>query len=383
MVIVCGEYDIEVKPEEVSNETEVVLPIKKIVNHPQFAPNNQEGKVQGQYLGHDISIYHVDDKNLENEMERGKLWPACLPRRNYSSKRGEFAGWLDPEPYYRIDGDTDIDVYRANYFFKRRLQVEEVPCRDPAWMTSNTYYPAGTVCYRDPSAASCFLFGNSGSGVVRNFTDDDGMIRQSYVGPLSMSKGCDLALVLDGEITYAAENPGVFTNAFCYLPWIAAQYGKSMPADFRLPTSCFQSRGDKKDLNKAICRASGDYLRNESVNLATRFSYCDFSQTDDKGNAWDRCRLYADEGFAYNLYQCKDRHNKTLICANNCRGVDPNSILAGGLALIFTSPFVNLGTLIPFIAPALGLLAAGGAGGAAVAGGGSGSCPPRTCRVKF
>ena len=136
-------------------------------------------------------------------------------------------------------------------------------------------------------------------------------------------------------------------------------------------------------LQVAFNLASGGYLRNENVNLATRFSYCDFSQTDDKGKSWDRCRLYGDERFAYNLYQCKDRHNKTLICANNCRGVDPNSILAGGLALIFTSPFVNLGTLIPFIAPALGLLAAGGAGGAAVAGGGSGSCPPRTCRVKF
>ena len=25
-------------------------------------------------------------------------------------------------------------------------------CEDPEWMGSDTYYPKGTVCYRDPSA---------------------------------------------------------------------------------------------------------------------------------------------------------------------------------------------------------------------------------------
>ena len=56
-------------------------------------------------------------------------------------------------------------------------------CEDPQWMGSDTYYPKGTVCYRDPSAglfshllflcvkfllsASCPEFGTSGSAVVR------------------------------------------------------------------------------------------------------------------------------------------------------------------------------------------------------------------------
>ena len=59
-------------------------------------------------------------------------------------------------------------------------------CEDPAWMESNTYYPPGTVCYRDPSLASCSLFGNSGSSVVRKIKTTD---RYSWTGPLSMSKG--------------------------------------------------------------------------------------------------------------------------------------------------------------------------------------------------
>ena len=47
--------------------------------------------------------------------------------------------------------------------------MEEVPCKDPSWMKTEegTFYPAGTKCYLDPSQASCFLFGNSGSGVAR------------------------------------------------------------------------------------------------------------------------------------------------------------------------------------------------------------------------
>lgn len=384
MVIVCGEYNIDVKPETVSNETEVVLTITRIVNHPNFKANNdQDEEVRGQYLGNDIAIYHVDDSKLRSAMTRGKLWPACLPKTTYATDRGEFAGWLDPEPYYRIDGDTDIDVYRENYLFTRKVQVEEVPCRDPGWMNSNTYYPQGTVCYRDPSVASCFLFGNSGSGVMRSFINNDGVLRESWVGPLSMSKGCDLALILDFEITYAAENAGVFTNALCFLPWIAAQYGKRMPNGFKVPTSCTQSSGDKKDLNKTSCRASGDYLRDPKVNLATRFSYCDFTQKDDEGKLWDRCRLFANEGFAYNLYECRDRFGQNVICANNCRGVDPNAILAGGSAIFFTAAFGGLGALAPVIVPALGLAAAGGA---AMAVGGPafpllGICPPGTCRV--
>ena len=64
-------------------------------------------------------------------------------------------------------------------------------CQDADWMREagvNTYYPPGTVCYRDPSQgvsnilnfqlyslyilpASCVEFGSSGSGVVREYKE--------------------------------------------------------------------------------------------------------------------------------------------------------------------------------------------------------------------
>ena len=106
----------------------------------------------------------------------------------------------------------------------------------------NTYYPPGTVCYVDKSGGRCLQpyllqviiystpilpdilgscpeFGVSGSGIVREWkrrpasddgpnidqlTDANGNVipdtkfQYSFVGPLSMSKGCDLSIDYTG-----------------------------------------------------------------------------------------------------------------------------------------------------------------------------------------
>ena len=157
-----------------------------------------------------------------------------------------------------------------------------------------------------------------------------------------------------------------------------------MPDDFRRPDNCEESRGDIKDLKKAFCRASGDYLRDETINptQSTRFTYCDFTQKYDDGSnkTWDRCQLFSQEGFAYNLYQCKDRFNQTVICANNCKGVDPNAVVVGGTALFAAAAFSGLGGFVP---AGLGLAALGIGSYQATVGFPPvfGICPPRTCRV--
>jgi len=382
MQIVCGEHNIDVKPEKYSTEEEIVLTITEIINHPNYEPDTIRDGVKldskGPYAGSDIAVYRVDDEPLKTKMARKVLWPACLPKEKYTTQRGIFAGWLDPEPYYRIDEDRDLKTYRNNYLFTKQLQVEEVLCRDPPWMKSNTYYPPGTTCYRDPSMTSCFLYGNSGSGVLRRFDETE---RYSWVGPLSMSKGCDLALITDNTITYAAENPGVFTNAICYLDWIANQYGLRMPANFKKPSTCSDSRGDIKDIDKKVCRASGEILtQNLPFASSVRFTYCDFTQKvwdnlTQKFTDWDECRLYAQEGFAYNLYQCKDRDNTTVICANNCKGVDPNAVVIGGTAFVAASSF----TALSFLATTLPLWIGPAAVGGWVA---TGQCPPTECRTR-
>ena len=82
---------------------------------------------------------------------KGVTWPACLPKKEYDPESlGIIAGWQDSEAL-SLFPDGSIFAYRVFNFFPRQMQVEEIVCRDPAWMGTNTYYPQGTVCYRDPS----------------------------------------------------------------------------------------------------------------------------------------------------------------------------------------------------------------------------------------
>lgn len=101
-----------------------------------------------------------------------------------------FAGWIDPEPLYKTSEST-LEAFRHSYFIPRKVEVSNVPCADPDWMKSDTYYPPGTICYKDPTEGSCFRFGNSGSSVMTNFKDEGGTDRYAFAGPLSMHKGCD------------------------------------------------------------------------------------------------------------------------------------------------------------------------------------------------
>ena len=93
-------------------------------------------------------------------LAKGVTWPACLPVEEYSpGSRGIIAGWQDSQPSYLYRDGTTLFGYRLSNFFSRQVQVEEVICRDPAWMATNTYYPQGTVCYRDPSLGKLNLKG--------------------------------------------------------------------------------------------------------------------------------------------------------------------------------------------------------------------------------
>ena len=83
----------------------------------------------------------------------------------------------------------------------------------------------------------------------------------------------------------------------------------------------------------------------------------------EDGELFDQCRLYAEEGIAKNVYQCQVNYRVDNIdykfratCANNCRGVDPNSIIGGGVAAVALTGIAGQSLL----APALG--AAGLAG---------------------
>ena len=146
-------------------------------------------------------------------------------------------------------------------------------------------------------------FGSSGSGVVRQWRQYDTVqqidgtftpvYQYSFAGPLTMSKGCDEAIELSREETllrdyiYRGSNPVVVTDATCYMNWIAEQYHLRVEDDYESKASCSQSTGDKEDINQEECStANGDS--------------CDWQP------GYETCRLYAEEGVAKNVFQCKD-----------------------------------------------------------------------------
>ena len=131
MVIVCSEYSLQIQPETSSVEEEVVLFLDKITNFPRYTTGTKEdigANLKGPYAGGDIAVYHLTRESLallKSRMSPGKLWPACLPKKDYTDDRGIFAGWLDQEPFYRRVTDT-IQAYEDTYLTIKTVEVMDV-----------------------------------------------------------------------------------------------------------------------------------------------------------------------------------------------------------------------------------------------------------------
>ena len=102
-----------------------------------------------------------------------------------------------------------------------------------------------------------------------------------------MSKSCDNLILLDEKISYGAENPGIFTDAYCYLPWIAETYGMSLADGYTRPSSCDQPQGDKRNIDLADCLGRYTQLGRYTENV--EFEKCDFSYVEANGRKWDQC----------------------------------------------------------------------------------------------
>ena len=141
--IVCGEHNIDVVPEAISLEVEVVLNVLKFTNHPKYSQEN------GPINGYDISVYHVDDTELR--AEPGVIYPACLPRPSSLDPYNKtnpiiLAAWRDPKPKYFCETrnrrrNEDAFRYKNQNLLLRHARFTEASCKDPDWMNSNTYYP--------------------------------------------------------------------------------------------------------------------------------------------------------------------------------------------------------------------------------------------------
>jgi hypothetical protein len=337
--------------------------------------------------GFDISVYIVEDSTFQ--MHKDFVWPACLPKAEQAylpGNKGILAGWIAPIPTYIIDGVTSLVGYALNNLFQREALFERVPCADPQWMKSSTYYPPGIDCFTDAAWASSVEFGVSGSGIYRPFLPPGGNLsapRYSWAGPASLSKGSDYTTVqlpnLFGRLF--GRNPAVFTDGRCYLDWVAAQYDLTLPPGYIIPDSCAQSSGSRLAVNNTNCLSRTLLLNDTSKTLVQP---CNFSLA-----GLDKCQVFSynpnDRPSALtNFFYCINDSGNPGVCANDCPGMDPNSVVVGG-EVAFLSLAVATSTAPGLLTPTLGagsILAMMGLGGMAM-NRGSAACPSNQCRGRL
>ena len=150
------------------------------------------------------------------------------------------------------------------------------------------------------------------------------------------------------------ENPGVFTEASCYLSWIADSY--EMDLGVGLATGCRPASGDISDRNKTSCRAfNGDnckFIGNPVFNNTIDGIMFDFNPSAS-GISFDRC-LFLAQGLTRveMTYVCLTSDGSLSTCANNCLGVEASDIVAGGAALLVAT--ATGGSVLPSLLPLLG-----------------------------
>jgi hypothetical protein len=382
--IVCNLLSQEVLPQGIGYPDPVVLDIIEIRNHPKYQPLTLNSQNGGPIGGYDISVYIVDDTNFE--MNPNSIWPACLPKKEDTYLPGNWgilAGWSDPLPTYLNRAKLLKDYLNQNLVTREALFERLQACSDPVWMRSTTYYPPGTACYTEAAWAGAVQFGISGSGIVRPFvpkSEANGQVRYSWAGLLSFAKGSDYTVVFDGrELINYSSNPAVFTDARCYMPWIAAQYGLGLPAGYTEPSACSEATGVKEAVNNTNCLSRAIVL--DGTFNATGPLRCNFKP------GFEKCQLFAYNEKAkptYNLnfYYCMNVLDQPAICANDCPGVDPNAVVVGGEVAFLTLAAATSLAGPDLLAPALGAMvgvAGLGLGGMAMAGRRPGSCPPGQC----
>ena len=299
--VVCGSRSIaDEVPEQLTVENEVVLNVVSFTNHPQYDPS------LGPIGGFDLAVYKVEDSPLQApdvvSYDSG-IWPACFPKEAYVEKvPGVVAGWRDPTPTFFSydDAEQNANGYRLRNLELNQARMEVMKeCKDPDWMKiqNSSYYPQGVICAQDPSASSCFHFGNSGSGLLLPFVGrPKGPRRYSWVGSLSMYRGCDQATSVDtfgsSREAMAGKNPGIFTQASCYLPWLAKEYGMELGSELeKVAGLCSPAKGKRNQLRQKTCK----------TNLGT---FCDFTRDyqiqilslDPIVIKMDECKLIGLEG---------------------------------------------------------------------------------------
>ena len=267
--VLCGEWDTTNDTEE---EYNVILPIKKIIRHPEF--NISRGELNSQFVVSDVAVIKVEDSNFEAQSKTHKIYPACLPPQHQTSSslvNQSFlhSGWstAPPREYVEDSAPDYLQVYQQ--FSKQwHYNMTQVPCKDLDYdfltfedlkYPTNSYYPPGTVCASETFREFCPTSGESGSPLMSKVEES----RVAAEGLLSFIKGCSrFDFRQFGAFGYnytrldqESGNPIVYTKLSCFLPWIAAQYDMDYTPSGNPDPACRTGNGDISQVTAEVCRS--------------------------------------------------------------------------------------------------------------------------------
>ena len=232
----------------------------------------------------------------EKKILKNQIYPSCLPTsRPKNTSHGVHSGWSNSPPFYFVQSNAPLFTpYYRDYAKQWHYKMDFVECEDPNSFESlvvnythkfpsNTFYPPGVVCAKETNNLLCPTSGESGSPLMTQ-DNNDAFNRFTTDGILSFVKGCaefflgkyqgyllpalnaltgitstDTKLELAGA--GRTSNPLVYTKLYCYLPWIAEQYGLEYDGTTSDDQKCSFGSGDPEVKNPRICRNTPSTVR--------------------------------------------------------------------------------------------------------------------------
>ena len=347
--VVCGDWEIGNKPYSTSGEVyNVIMQIKDIKKHPNYAISRGAGNTQ--FVTNDIAAIIVDDDVYQHLFERNQIYPACLPTSRRKSSFGSpsvHSGWSTPPSLqFLFEFAPPYVAFYEDFIKQWHYQMVISECRDPLinpilgtnlTFPTNTYYPPGLICAKEFTRQFCPTSGESGSPLMVK----DGEGKYYAHGILSFIKGCDVFAFGAGNsrgnryfLNQLSENPSVYTNLFCFLPWIADQYNLEYTPSEEIDPACSIGSGDINDVTNPgnpnfnfTCRNTPSNLleANQEIELPCIFPYY------FDGQLMEECIQFDQEGLFLPLFRCPIRGMTTKLNGlNSYSSDDLQNILTGG-----------------------------------------------------
>ena len=302
--VLCGEWQTGGGSDE--EEYNILLPVMEVTRHPDYSLTEGPGQ------GSDIAVLKVDDSQLA-DYAGGRVFPACLPK-DARPAVGVHSGWSRAPTRKFLERYAPGFLPYYNDFLKQwhyKMDIQPT-CQDPnisqifgqtIASPSDSFYPSGSLCAKDFSRQSCFSSGESGAPLM---TEDSQTGRLHVEGIFSFVKGCETFTIgatndkrTEWQLTQLSENPLVYVELSCFLPWVAEQYGLTFPTS----PSCSAARGDSA--TNLACTETISNLFSTEHPCIFPFFY--------EGRRYNECIQFEQDGFLLPVFRCPVRNITTKV----------------------------------------------------------------------